>query len=86
MMSDLKPLQDYISTIEKEIIDGNATEHTYRPALKALVESPVAGVTATKVPSRIECGAPDFVASKGALTVGCIRTPFVKSFGTFLSF
>lgn len=56
-MSDLKPLQDYIRTIEQELIAGNATEHTHRPALKALIESPVAGVTATNEPSRIECGA-----------------------------
>jgi len=43
------------------------------PALKALIESPVAGVTATNEPSRIECGAPGFVVSKGALTVGYIK-------------
>ncbi len=57
MGSDLKLLQDYIGTIEKELVAGNATEHTHRPALKALIEAPASGVTATNEPSRIECGA-----------------------------
>ncbi len=35
----LKPFSDYIRTIEKELVAGNATEHTHRPALKVLLES-----------------------------------------------
>ncbi len=73
MGNDLKLVQDYIGTIEKELVAGNATEHTHRPALKALIEGLALGVTATNEPSRIECGAPDFVVSKGALTVGYIE-------------
>ena len=34
MTSDLKPVQDYIRAIEKELVVGNATEHTHRSALK----------------------------------------------------
>lgn len=74
MGNDLKLVQDYIGTIEKELVAGNATEHTHRPALKALIEGLALGGTATNEPSRIECGAPDFVVSKGALTVGCQRS------------
>jgi len=73
MGNDLKLVQDYIGTIEKELVAGNATEHTHRSALKALIEAPASGVTATNEPSRIECGAPDFVVSRGALTVGYLR-------------
>ena len=47
MGNDLKLVQDYIRTIEKELVAGNATEHTHRPALKALIEAPASGVTAT---------------------------------------
>ena len=36
MTNDLKLVQDYIRTIEKNLLVGNATEHTHRPALKAL--------------------------------------------------
>ncbi len=66
-------MQEYIRTIKKELVAGNATEHTHRPALKALIEELAVGVIATNEPSRIECGAPDFVVSKGALTVGYIE-------------
>ena len=67
---NLKLLAQYILTIEKELAAGNATEHTHRPALKALVESLAKGVTATNEPQRTECGAPDFLVTKGAFQVG----------------
>ena len=38
---------------------GNATEHTCRPAFKALVESLGKNVCATNEPKRVACGAPD---------------------------
>ena len=31
MGNDLKLVQDYIGTIEKELVAGNATEHTHHP-------------------------------------------------------
>jgi hypothetical protein len=68
-MTDLKPLQDYMHTIEKELAAGNATEHTHRPALKTLVEGLAKGIIATNEPQRTECGAPDFLVTKGALQV-----------------
>ena len=71
--ADLKLWAQYILTIEKELVAGNATEHTHRTALKTLVESLSKGVTATNEPQRIECGAPDFLVTKGALTVGYIE-------------
>ena len=73
MTNDLKLVQGYIRTIEKELAAGNATEHTHRPALKTLVEGLAKGVTATNEPQRTECGAPDFLITKGALTVGYIE-------------
>ncbi len=61
MGNDLKLVQDYIGTIEKELVAGNATEHTHRPALKALIEAPASGVTATigMSPSTQTKGMPD---------------------------
>lgn len=73
MAADLKPIHEYIKAIEKELIAGNATEHTHRPALKALVEGLTEGVTATNEPTHIECGAPDFVVTKGVATIGYIE-------------
>ncbi len=70
---NLKLLTQHIRTIEKELLAGNATEHTHRSALKALVEQTMPGVVATNEPRRIECGAPDFVVSKGSATIGYIE-------------
>jgi len=73
MTADLKSVHEYIRAVEKELARGIATEQTYRPALKALVESLDAGVGATNEPRRIECGAPDFIVTRGPATVGYIE-------------
>jgi len=70
---NLKLLAQHTRTIEKELLAGNATEHTHRSALKALVEQIMPGVVATNEPRRIECGAPDFVVGKGSSTIGYIE-------------
>jgi len=57
------PIDTYRREIERELQAGNATEHTHRPALKALIESLAPEVTATNEPRRVECGAPGFVIS-----------------------
>lgn len=36
---DLEPLHDYIPTIEKKLVMGDATEHTRCSVLETLVES-----------------------------------------------
>ncbi len=48
MSDELKSLKNYIQVLQKELATGNATEHTHRPALKALIESLSPGVTATQ--------------------------------------
>ena len=58
------PFRAYLKELRANLAAGNATEHTHRPALKALLEGAVQGVTATNEPRRIECGAPDFVVSR----------------------
>jgi len=71
------PIDVYRRQIERELQAGNATEHTHRPALKALIESLAPGVTATNEPKQVECGAPDFVVSRkaahGPVTLGHIE-------------
>jgi hypothetical protein len=68
------PLPDYLKTILKDVSQGNATEHTHRPALKSLVDSLVDGVIATNEPKRSTCGAPDFIVSRGQIPIGYIET------------
>ncbi|MCK4402621.1 MAG: N-6 DNA methylase [Dehalococcoidia bacterium] len=73
MSDSLKAFNAYIRTIEKELALGNATEHTHRSALKALLESLAEGIVATNEPRRIECGAPDFVVTRGSTTIGYVE-------------
>ena len=73
MSDELKTIQNYIPAIEKKLATGDATEHTHRAALEALVESLAEGITATNEPKHIECGAPDFILRKGSVTVGYIE-------------
>ena len=70
----MAPLRAYILSIEKALSRGNATEHTYRPFLKNLVESLADGITATNEPRREACGAPDFIITRNKLRVGYIET------------
>ncbi|MCH8090265.1 MAG: hypothetical protein IH955_09665, partial [Chloroflexi bacterium] len=64
---------DYLQALEKNLVRGDATERTHYPALKTLMESIEKGIVATSEAKRIECGAPDFVISRGELTVGYIE-------------
>jgi hypothetical protein len=64
MSDELKSIQNYIHTIERKLATGDATEHTHRSSLEALVQSWASGITATNEPKHIECGAPDFILRK----------------------
>jgi hypothetical protein len=68
------PIDDYRRQIERELKQGDATEHTHRPALKALIESLAPGVTATNEPKRVACGAPDFSLTRKKVPLGHIET------------
>lgn len=63
------PIKAYLKQIEDNLRMGNATEHTHRPALKALLEALDPGVTATNEPKRIACGAPDFIRTSNRNTM-----------------
>lgn len=68
--------QTYRRTLQANLQRRDATEHTHRPALQALLES-AGGIVAVNEPRRIACGAPDFViAAAGASprTIGYIET------------
>ena len=66
-------IHTYIKELERHYKAGNATEHTYRPALKGLFEAMYSDVVATNEPKQIECGAPDFVVTRGEIPVGYIE-------------
>ncbi len=59
--------QTYLKQLDQYRQAGIATEHTYRAALQALLESALAddGVTVTNEPKQIACGAgPDETNAK----------------------
>ncbi|HUU41403.1 MAG TPA: type ISP restriction/modification enzyme [Desulfatiglandales bacterium] len=66
-------IQTYLKSIERQYQAGNATEHTYRPALKTLLEELHPELTATNEPKREKCGAPDYIVTKGQLIIGYIE-------------
>ncbi|MCB1561103.1 MAG: hypothetical protein KDI75_08425, partial [Xanthomonadales bacterium] len=71
-MSDA--LKSYLDAIAQALKAGNATEHTHRPALKTLLEGIAdGGIRATNEPRHIECGAPDFIISRGLVPLGYVE-------------
>lgn len=74
MIDPTPALKTYLAEIEKALKAGNATEHTHRPALKALIETIAeSGITATNEPKQIACGAPDFIITRGLIPLGYIE-------------
>jgi predicted helicase len=73
----------YFNDIQKNLARGDATEHTHRTALQALLQSVAKGITATNEPKHIPIiGAPDFKVSRGRIPLGNVET---KDIGTDLA-
>mgnify|MGYP000444499232 CR=1 FL=1 len=74
----MSAISDYLKQVETNLSQGNATEHTYRPALHSLLKNLFPDLLITNEPRHVTCGAPDFVISKalniGALIIGYIET------------
>ena len=64
----------YLHSLQKELSRGDSTEHTHRPALKALLEASVAGLLATNEPKSAEReNKPDYILRKGAVILGFVE-------------
>lgn len=67
-------LRAYRSAISQERGTGRATEHSYRPALKALVEALGGnGIIAINDPTHVDAGAPDFIVQRHSVPIGHIE-------------
>ena len=67
-------IRAYLRSIADTHASGLATEHSYRPALKTLVEA--LGGDGTKVlnePTHVDCGAPDFIVERSGVPIGHIE-------------
>ena len=58
-------VERYIAEVSKQFATGKATEHSYRPALATLLSELLPDFVVTNEPRRIDCGAPDYIISKG---------------------
>ncbi len=63
-------IQDFLQTVIATHKKGNATEHSYRPALQQLFNALDPKVTALNEPKREKVGAPDFSVSRGEIVIG----------------
>ena len=72
-MSTQKHIKQYLKQLARHYAAGHATEHTYRPALQALLESVIPGVLVTNEPKQIDCGAPDFVLTRNHIPLGYVE-------------
>lgn len=64
---------EYLDNLNRHFKSGIATEHTFRGYLQNLIESINPSISATNEPSRIECGAPDYIITKNKIPVGYIE-------------
>lgn len=76
---EMDAASSYLRAVEKALKRGDATEHTHRPALKALLESLRVGIVATNEPRRIHCGSPDLVVSQRETPIGYVEAKDVKT-------
>jgi len=77
----MSAFREYLASIKRELDGGSATENSYRPALKALLEAYGEGINATNEPKRTLCGAPDFNITHKNVLLGYVET---KDIGTNL--
>jgi len=63
----------YLDKLNSRFKAGNSTEHTFRGDLQTLLETLVPGIVATNEPTRIACGAPDYIITRKNIPVGYIE-------------
>jgi hypothetical protein len=73
------PITQYITELNNLHRTGNATEHSYRPALKTLLEALMPRYTATNEPKRIACGAPDYIITDRNFAVGYVEAKNISN-------
>ena len=68
-------VRDYLAEVTAQWKTGQATEHSYRPALKTLLEGLLDKVIVINEPAHIKCGAPDYILrdKRTALHLGFIE-------------
>ncbi len=74
LASPSHPVHAYLQSLQKELLRGDATEHTHRSALKTLIESAAPGLLATNEPKATQReNKPDYIVRKAASVIGFIE-------------
>jgi hypothetical protein len=66
----MSPVADFLEKIQAVYATGQASEHSYRPALQGLFEALSEGVAVINEATRSDVGAPDFVFFRDGVEVG----------------
>ena len=66
-------IPEYIEKINTRYKAGISTEHSYRGDLQNLLETITPDVLVTNEPTRVACGAPDYIITKRKIPVGYIE-------------
>jgi predicted helicase len=66
-------IEQYLEKINTRYKTGISTEHTYRGDLQSLLEQMCEDILVTNEPTRIDCGAPDYILTKKNIPIGYIE-------------
>jgi len=78
-MSNGGPFRAYLQQLQKNLSTGAATEQTHRSALKGLLEALGEEIIATNEPKHIECGAPDYILTRGRTPIGYVEAKDLRT-------
>lgn len=65
--------KEYIKELDRLYSVGNTTEHSFRGTLQSYLQSILSGYVVTNEPRRFQCGAPDYVITKGGMPVAFLE-------------
>ncbi|WP_026701698.1 type ISP restriction/modification enzyme [Salibacterium aidingense] len=71
-------IRKYLKSISHEAKSRRSTEHTFRPAIKQLLDA-FHGISAINEPKRQNIGMPDFLISDGYIPIGYIETKDIST-------
>jgi len=63
-------ISDYLAEVQAKFATGQATEHSYRPALQKLFEAIDPTLSVINEPKKSDAGMPDFLFQRGDVPVG----------------
>ncbi len=78
-MSNPDPFRTYLAELRRNLATGAATELTHRSALESLLDELGEDLQVIHEPSRVECGAPDFIVTRAKTPVGYVEAKHVDT-------